>query len=113
MSDTKFTPGPWDIREILAKAIYERNIRGLRNCWDWDSSGLDDEHPGTRDRFYTYADAVIAVLNENPNLSHLIAAAPDMYEALEMVLRVGRIDDSESRMNQVAAALAKARGEKP
>jgi len=31
-----------------------------------------------------------------------------MLEALKMVLQHGRIDDSESRMAQVAAAIAKA-----
>jgi hypothetical protein len=39
-----------------------------------------------------------------------MAAAPDMLEALKMVLRYGRIDDSESMMAQVAAAITKAEG---
>jgi hypothetical protein len=40
--------------------------------------------------------------------ARLIAAAPEMLEALKMVLQHGRIDDSESRMAQVAAAITKA-----
>lgn len=40
----------------------------------------------------------------------LIMAAPDMLDALRMVMRHGRIDDSERRLNQVAAAIAKAEG---
>lgn len=42
--------------------------------------------------------------------ARLIAAAPEMLAALEMVMRRGRIDDSEEAMNQVAAAIAKAKG---
>ena len=42
--------------------------------------------------------------------AHLIAAAPEMYEALKMVMLHGRIDDSEERMNIVGAAIAKAEG---
>jgi hypothetical protein len=38
----------------------------------------------------------------------LQAAAPEMLAALKMVLQHGRIDDSESRMAQVAAAITKA-----
>jgi hypothetical protein len=38
----------------------------------------------------------------------MIAAAPEMLAALKMVLQHGRIDDSESRMSQVAAAITKA-----
>lgn len=40
----------------------------------------------------------------------LIAAAPELLAALEMVMRRGRIDDSEEAMNQVAAAINKAKG---
>lgn len=43
--------------------------------------------------------------------ARLIAAAPEMLEALEMVMQHGRIDDSEDRLNTVASAIAKARGE--
>jgi hypothetical protein len=40
--------------------------------------------------------------------ARLIAAAPEMLEALKMVLQHGRIDDSESRMAMVASAITKA-----
>lgn len=42
--------------------------------------------------------------------ARLIAAAPDLLEALKMVLQHGRIDNSEERMNVVSAAIAKAEG---
>jgi hypothetical protein len=40
--------------------------------------------------------------------ARLIAAAPEMLAALKTVLQHGRIDDSESRMAMVAAAITKA-----
>lgn len=51
-----------ELREGLARAIYERRHKGLKNCWSWDDSGLDDEHPGARRRYYADADAAIAYL---------------------------------------------------
>ena len=42
--------------------------------------------------------------------ARLISAAPDMFDALKMVMQHGRIDDSESRMNMVAKAITKAEG---
>ncbi len=42
--------------------------------------------------------------------ARLISAAPEMLAALKMVLQHGRIDDSESRMAQVASAITKAEG---
>ena len=34
--------------EAMARAIYDERHKGLRNCWSWDDSGLDEEHPGVR-----------------------------------------------------------------
>lgn len=48
--------------------------------------------------------AIIPSAKDRP----ILAAAPDMLAALKMVLQHGRIDDSESRMAQVAAAITKA-----
>ena len=45
---------------------------------------------------------------ENTANARLIAAAPMMLAALRMVLQHGRIDDSENRMSQVAAAITAA-----
>lgn len=42
--------------------------------------------------------------------ARLIAAAPELLEALKIVAQHGRIDNSESRMNMVGAAIAKAEG---
>lgn len=48
--------------EQLARAIYEDRWKGCANIWDWDSSGLDDEHPGSRDEYLRAAQAAIAFL---------------------------------------------------
>ena len=51
-----------DLIEAMARAVFEDRNRGLRNCHAWDSSGLDDEHPGARDRYLREATAAISAL---------------------------------------------------
>ena len=41
-----------ELKEKLTAAYYREKHKHMRNCWDWDDSGLDDEHPGARDRFF-------------------------------------------------------------
>lgn len=81
----KHTPGPWD-------AFTSESFSG----W-WSVRGRDNREIGSGDGGFDEGDA------------RLIAAAPELLEALEMVTRRGRIDDSEEAMNQVAAAIAKAK----
>lgn len=47
------------IEERVARAIYERKHGHLKNCWGWDDSGLDDEHPGARRNYINTATAAI------------------------------------------------------
>lgn len=47
----------------------------------------------------------------NFSRSHMIAAAPELYEALERMLGVAGYADNNSITEQAKAALAKARGE--
>ena len=80
-----FTPGPWiaevhELSEGPSGIVYDRN--GYR-------VGTDHLTP---------ADA------------HLIAAAPELYEALRMCLLNGNLDEQERCMGE--AALRKARGAK-
>lgn len=44
--------------------------------------------------------------------AHLIAAAPELYEALEDVLNSKEIVNDDPLVNKIIAALAKARGER-
>ena len=59
---------------------------------------------------------VEAAADADAEVSHLIAAAPDLYEALQwlyaIVARDGLLPLSVSYMQNAEAALAKARGEK-
>lgn len=48
--------------ERVAEAIYNERNRGLKNCWVWDDSGLDEEHPGTRAATMRLARAALAVI---------------------------------------------------
>ena len=96
----KWTPGPWSV---------ERNKR----TWGWvdvvgPSLGVGGPTQATD---LTLADEVKRIAE-----AHLIAAAPDMAEALEKALNF--ITNTESEMGETLpcgdaarAALAKARGE--
>jgi hypothetical protein len=85
MNETKFTPGPWKI------GAYESGRMAVDGANDEEVTGYID-----------------------PEDAYLIAAAPDLYEALETVLAnapepycaITRAVDAKCR-----AALAKARGE--
>ncbi|CAA2139527.1 hypothetical protein [Hyphomicrobium sp. ghe19] len=86
MTDTAFTPGPWK--------------------WDAGDVGQDYAVPYC-DVYADDRDAVIASVS-NPDDAPLIAAAPDLYEALKA------LDDRGHTMatwELAKRALAKARGE--
>ena len=50
----------------LARRIFNDEHRGLQNCYDWDTAGLEDEHPGTIDRYYGYARSALALFQSAP-----------------------------------------------
>ena len=92
MNAPKHTPGPW--------RVDRQNTGPLASEWII---------AGERPRYLAeVGDCGSGCAAANANL---IAAAPELLEALEMVMRRGRIDDSEEAMNQVAAAITKAKGE--
>ena len=110
MSEAKHTPGPWIISGPDPFGDYTINsssdplaIASVCNGEMWRMGGLQAEHAAS---------------------AHLIAAAPEMYEALVECEKAFEIDaktevvDGETysnpqamRLMQVRAALAKARGE--
>lgn len=53
------TPQTEATREELARKVYETE-NGSVTCWRWEDSGLDDEHPGARERYYFLTDALIS-----------------------------------------------------
>jgi len=97
MSDTKFTPGPWELWP-LEDSDSVRIFAGTHYVGSIGNS--DDEPSQTRAN------------------GHLIAAAPDMYEALKEIARADTIAHStgkyslvvESCAESARAAISKAEG---
>lgn len=123
MSKTEFTPGPW---------WPSQNSVGT-----WEVNTLRDHHVGTGRKPVAYGANICGGIgditeqrtrgNEQAN-ANLIAAAPDLYEALQSVLAITADSDGVSgyhlngdiakwgEFDEIAtaiAALAKARGEQP
>ena len=91
---TSYTPGPWEINGIAIESGFEV-IAYLREPTHFQG----DIRPGHKDE----------AANAN-----LIAAAPELYEALEDLLESPYADPHGEKERMAArAALAKARGEQP
>lgn len=90
-TEQKWTPGPWE--------------------WDDCVWGYD---PNEQAPWLVQKDSGVPVLRGEIRCAranaHLIAAAPELYEALEMMLEFPKAGPSTSTAR---AALAKARGEQP
>lgn len=96
MTETKFTPGPWDVEEMPSGRVTV-TAGQFFICGDENSYGVIDAN------------------------AHLIAAAPELYEALETAIEEikhlrklagdngAMIDDTD--FVEGIAALSKARGE--
>ena len=120
MSETKFTPGPWKWKG-----------EDYRGGWGWqllvgpNGEGLicgeDSDGPYQHlkafvpiDPKYCETAPRVHVLEAN---AHLIAAAPELYEALENLTRLANFPKEASykevfeSWGKARAALAKARGE--
>ena len=102
MSETKFTPGPWTVHHRM------------RDCVTFEGKF------GTENLFLENREGYYACQSEYD--AHLIAAAPELYEALEHLFNVANhfnvsgvylSEDAENFKALEAAemALAKARGE--
>ena len=70
---------PWALptKEEIAQGLYEADHAGMQNVWLWDDSGLDDEHPGARDRYYRQADAILSLLREKQGLAVPETSSPE------------------------------------
>ena len=99
MSESKHTPGPWT-------AKYDPQLRALIQIYSTEDRILVAVLP---DR------GTVEAMSEIEANANLIAAAPDMYEALEEVCYdcddTGTVDD-ECKSCSIYKALCKARGEK-
>jgi hypothetical protein len=83
-NETKWTPGPWTVAPF--------------------TSNPQHSSVAARD------DVTVAEVFDRPADARLIAAAPDLYAALEAFMRLGTMDD-QAAIDAARAALAKARGE--
>jgi len=99
MSETKFTPGPWkvEIGNNCAFAIFAKSKRGLSKRVGMVGGFFRDQRQQNAD---------------------LIAAAPELFEALAGLLSAEERKTPEYRLpepllDEARAALAKARGETP
>lgn len=94
MTEKKWTPGPWVVKDESYS----------NHCCFSHSIGLV-----TGDGKYDF-DNVCEVISQEDADAHLIAAAPDLYDSLDMA-RVWLEFDGRCDMQVINAALAKARGE--
>lgn len=100
--NTKHTPGPW---KLIGSCALGFTVHGKHECGDTDALAVCE---GIKDRQCNEANA------------RLMAAAPDLLEALqaviedwELTLKAGHaIQDSPCTRAIVHKALAKAKGEK-
>jgi len=101
MSDTKFTPGPWKCEGRTVYALIHRGwCKGVKQFQNRFTAYVQDAHTNTEE------------LEAN---ARLIAAAPDMYEALKEALSVIRHDGHETGVERdayglIEMAIAKAEG---
>ena len=98
MSEPGFTKGPW---------VARWDIRGTATRWFIGLPG----HGPSDDLAQIYRPPQSADGTAEAN-AHLIAAAPDLYEALKVVMReYGYLMGSDAEAKDARAALRKARGQ--
>lgn len=103
MTPTKFTPGPWQLNPRASMTIQSVEGRGIASV-SYSSTVNPD-----------------AVYEENQANAHLIAAATELYEALEGALEVANalmirhkesaIGANHTKLTAASRALSRARGE--
>lgn len=88
------TPGPWKLADDSIPFVYSLNSKGYNQFW----AGLQSNFDG--------ASANKAELLANANL---IAAAPDLLEALERLLRADERPPTEENLSLAVDAMHHAR----
>lgn len=92
MTHTKHTPAPWSVEGRITGKGFDRSAIVAKT--------LIAE---------VYSEAFKDIENEKAN-AHLIAAAPDMYEALKALSDYYELPVSQSCLDAINNALAKAEG---
>ena len=70
-----------ELKEKLTAAYYREKHKHMRNCWDWDDSGLDDEHPGARDRFFHDVECFVRSIEAHGYATVPVEPTDDMIDA--------------------------------
>lgn len=107
MPETKHTPGPWEVFQPEANDPHK---------------GIDAANNTTIIRYGDFEGCNVGVQGatqeERDANAHLIASAPELYDALDLLIkdlemraRDGVVDCSHGRYMAALMALAKARGE--
>lgn len=91
--ERKWTPGPWKIGLHYMSIVAD------------GKTGHDDPESVKAYNGHLVCESV------NPTNAHLIAAAPDLYEALEELAEKMAANMDDETVRVVASALRKARGE--
>jgi hypothetical protein len=103
MTETKFTPGPWIVQDPLGPDQLSIVAGDDPATWaDIAQIGVEpcDEHSPTKEQ--AHANAL------------LIAASPDLYAALDDIVKLAaQLGAIDLELHDALAALAKARGETP
>lgn len=111
--ETNWTPGPWVV-ETPMESICFSIVDNAEQVYDWRmiaNATWDDKD--SRETGQPFIDKSEAKAN-----AHLIAAAPELYEALELILPLAkgyaaanRVGNNREHIASSEAILAKARGE--
>lgn len=119
MADTQFTTGPWQAFNMVRDERGDAMTPDEMGEYVANSIRKSAEDGGSLDRFLFVSKSdggpdICHIGNGplGPSNAHLIAASPELYEALEDVLGLIPLEFEQSPMVAFAkAALAKARGE--
>jgi hypothetical protein len=98
-NETKWSEAPWTVAVPEAKAERQKLFVRCARRIDGAPAGIAVAH----------VTAAAGSAERDAN-AVLIAAAPDLYAALEAFMRLGTMDD-QAAIDAARAALAKARGE--
>lgn len=111
MSNTKFTPGPWFVcnETDVFTGIGAQNAQVVKSSLS-DGWQIADCSQGLT--FVESGEEAALSHDEDKANAALIAAAPDLYGALEKMLAIsGGVEQGSSVYEFAVAALTKARGE--
>lgn len=103
MSETKFTPAPWKAEYGSVVTDYKPDTKRIHG-YGADNDFVCDLNDGEYHEYYS--------ADEQEANTNLIAAAPELYEALDRLVNWIETEyGCTERVNDAVEAMAKARGE--